>query len=68
MKKKFVNKRRSRGAVSFNPNRQYIEDAIQQYLKEGGEINHIEVDEKAFESSWMLNDVSSEVDEFLSGQ
>lgn len=67
--KKFVNKRRARkGSVSFNPNRQFIEEAMQEYLKEGGQINQIEVDEKAFEQSFMINDVGSEVDEFLAGQ
>ncbi len=69
MNKKFVNKRRSRkGSVSFDPNRQFIEEAMQEYLKSGGRIDHIEVDEKAFEKSWMINDVGSEVDDFLNGQ
>ncbi|MBU2645369.1 hypothetical protein KKI24_11745 [bacterium] len=69
VKKPFVNKRRSRkGTISFDPNRQYIEEAIAAYLKNGGKINHIKADEKSFENSWMINDVSSDVDEFLNGQ
>jgi len=68
MQQKFINKRRSRGAVSFNPNRQFIEEAVAAYLKDGGKINHIEVDEKALEKSWMINDIGSDVDDFLAGQ
>ena len=69
MQKKFVNKRRSRkGSVSFNPSSQFIDEAVQEYLKGGGKIDHIEVDEKAFEKSWMINDVGSDVDDFLNGQ
>ncbi len=69
MKKKFVNRRRTRkGALSFRPDRQYVEQAVAAFLEEGGKINHIEANEKSFESSWMINDVSSDVDEFLNGQ
>lgn len=69
MKKQFVSKRRSRkGSVSFNPNRQFIEEAVQAYLKNGGTINQIAVDDTALEKSWMVSDIGSEVDEFLSGQ
>jgi len=69
MKKQFVSKRRYRkGSISFNPNRQFIEDAVEAYLQKGGTINQIEVDEESFEKSWMINDVSTEVDAFLNGQ
>lgn len=69
MKKKFINRRRSRkGTIAFKPDHQFIEQAVATYLEKGGRINRIEVDEKSFENSWMINDVSSEVDEFLNGQ
>lgn len=69
MKKKFVSKRRSRkGSVSFNPNRQYIEQAVQAYLNDGGRIDHLEVDEKAFEQSLLIRDAGTEVDDFLNGE
>jgi hypothetical protein len=69
MKKKFVNRRRSRkGVPSFRPDRHYIEQAVAVFLEKGGRINHVEANEKSFENSWMINDVGSDVDEFLNGQ
>ncbi len=69
MEKKFMNRRRSRkGAVSFKPDRQFIEHAVAAFLENGGKINHVEANEKSFENSWMINDIGSDVDEFLNGQ
>jgi len=69
MKTGFVNKRRSRkGSISFNPNRQFIAEAVQEYLEKGGKINQLKPDENTLKNSWMISDLSSEVDEFLIGQ
>jgi energy-coupling factor transporter ATP-binding protein EcfA2 len=68
MKTRFISKRRSRkGSVSFNPNRQFIAEAVQEYLKQGGKINQLKPDENTLKNSWMIKDVNSDVDEFLIG-
>lgn len=61
------NKRGINRARRFKPNSDFIQKAVEDYLKNGGKIRRIEIDEKSFENSWMINDVSSDVDEFLNG-
>ena len=62
------NRRRSRKrSTSFRPNSDFIKKAVTDYLKKGGKINRIEINDKSFENSWMIGDVSSDVDEFLNG-
>lgn len=69
MKKRFVNSRRSRkGAKSFDPNSEYIQDAVEQFLKSGGKINYLQPDESTLKNSWVTSDGVSDVDEFLIGQ
>lgn len=69
MKKRFLNQRKARkGAKSFDPNSEYIQDAVEQYLRSGGKINRLEPDETSLDSAWVTSDVSSDVDEFLIGQ
>ena len=69
MKQQFISRGSSRkGAKSFNPNSQFIQDAIQEYLKNGGKINQLQPDDSSLKKTWMATDISSDVDEFLIGQ
>ncbi|MCP4756046.1 MAG: hypothetical protein GY866_34730 [Proteobacteria bacterium] len=69
MKNTFRNKRRGRKkSTSFKPNHQFIVEATEEFLKKGGRIDHLQPDEESFKNSWGINDVSSEVDDFLIGQ
>jgi hypothetical protein len=62
-------KRRGR-SVSFNPNREFISDAVEQFLRQGGEItrlqaNKIDIREKLEEPAWIDLEDNAEADEFL---
>lgn len=58
--------RRSRKkGVSFNPNRNYISSAVDEYLKNGGKITKIEMDEEAYEAFVKMRDAAA--DDFLRG-
>ena len=47
--KKFNRKRESRkGTARFKPNRAYIEKSVDNFLRDGGMINRIILDEKAY--------------------
>lgn len=57
--------RRSRKAVSFNPNHGYIDSAVEEYLKNGGTIKKIEIDEEAYQAFIKMRDAAA--DDFLNG-
>ena len=47
MEKRFV-KRRKKGAARFKPNRAYVEKSVENFLRDGGKINRIILDEKSY--------------------
>ena len=68
MKKKFNRKRESRkGTTRFKPNRAYIEKSVDNFLRDGGRINRIILDEKSYADFTASNESPSAVDEFLQG-
>lgn len=53
--------------LSFNPNREYIENAVEAYLKNGGEIKVLEAQRDSQRAAdWISMDDNLEADEFLS--
>lgn len=57
--------RKSKKSISFNPNRNYINDAVEEYLKQGGKIKKIEMDEEAYKAFVKMRDAAA--DDFLRG-
>lgn len=57
--------RRARKAVSFNPNHKEIDNAVEEYLKSGGTIKKIEIDEEAYQAFIKMRDAAA--DDFLNG-
>ncbi len=43
-----LNKKRRRKAVNFNPNRDYIESAVDDFLKNGGKIKKVQAGPENF--------------------
>ena len=57
---------RRRRHLAFNPNSQFIAEAVEEYLKGGGKITQLEAqDEKNKQDSWMMIDDTKEADDFL---
>ncbi len=68
MKKRIGRRRRfSKKSVKFNPNRNYVQNAVEEYLNKGGEITKIELDESSYKDFLALKDAAS-VDRFLAGE
>ncbi len=66
MEKTKVFKRHGRRrAVSFNPSHQYVEESVQEYLKEGGKITRIERVNGNYENFVGMPDNQSSADDFL---
>lgn len=53
--------------VNFNPNRAYVDRAVSAYLKNGGKITKIELDETTYKKWMNGNEPPSEIDDFLNG-
>ncbi len=62
-----IRRRQRKGSVSFNPDRRFLEGAVEDYLKNGGKIVQIAADEKSFEHSMERHEGSLDADEFLLG-
>ncbi len=60
-----IKRRRRKGSVSFEPDRQYIETAVSDFLKNGGKIEQLTPDESSFQNSMTRHDGSLDADEFL---
>ena len=58
-------RRSKKKSVSFNPNRKYINSAVDEYLKNGGKITRIEIDDEAYQAFIKMRDAAA--DEFLRG-
>lgn len=52
-------------STSFNPNHNEIASAVEEFLKKGGKIKKIEVDERNYRDFVALNELPSAADEFL---
>lgn len=61
-------KRQSRKKdIKFKPTSDFLKKAVDEYLKNGGRITIIELDEKSYRDFIITNENPSAVDEFLSG-
>jgi LAS superfamily LD-carboxypeptidase LdcB len=58
-------RRSKKKSVSFNPNRNYINTATDEFLKNGGKITRIEMDEDAYQAFIKMREAAA--DEFLRG-
>ena len=60
------NKYRRRRHLSFDPNHKFIAEAVEEYLKSGGEIKLLKPkQEDGKQPTWFVADDNLEVDEFL---
>jgi hypothetical protein len=57
--------RRAKKSVSFNPNHNYVKSAVEDYIKNGGTIKKIEIDEDAYKAFVKMRDAAA--DDFLKG-
>ncbi len=57
--------RRRRRHLSFDPNREFVADAVEEYLKGGGKITQLEAQTENNQDSWLKMDDTKEADEFL---
>ena len=58
--------RRRRRHLSFDPNSQFIAEAVEEYLKGGGKITQLEAQsENGNQDNWPNMDDTKEADEFL---
>jgi hypothetical protein len=62
-----IKRRARRGSVSFEPDRQFITTAVEDFLKNGGKIEQLKPDESSFKQSMNRHDGSLDADEFLLG-
>jgi len=62
---KIQRRRGRRKSVSFNPNHQYVEQSVDDYIKNGGRITRIERVNGSFQSFDAAPEVNGSVDEFL---
>lgn len=59
-------KRRRKKSPSFDPNREYVQNAVEEFLKNGGKIKKLVLDDKSYENFMGLrSDGLQEVEEFL---
>lgn len=66
--KKFINKRRfKKGLVKFKPSSEFLQQAVNEYLANGGKITKLVFDEKSFKDFIATNESPTAVDEFLNG-
>ncbi len=58
--------RRRRRHLSFDPNSQFIAEAVKEYLKGGGKITQLEAQsESGSKDDWLNVDDTKEADDFL---
>lgn len=65
MENKVFKRRGRRKAVSFNPSHEYIQDSVQEFLKQGGQITRIETVKNDYQDLVATPDSLSSVDDFL---
>lgn len=54
-------------AVKFKPNRDYVNQAVEDYLANGGKITKLEFNEKAYQEFMQTPEAPNAVDDFLNG-
>jgi hypothetical protein len=62
-----IRRRNRKGSISFNPDRQFIAGAVEDFLRNGGKIEQLKPDESSFKHSMNRHDGSLDADEFLLG-
>lgn len=62
-----IKRRNRKGSVSFNPDSQFIANAVDEFLKNGGKIAQLKPDEDSFKHTMDRHDGSLDADEFLLG-
>lgn len=60
-----IARRHRRGAVSFNPDRQFVANAVDEFLKKGGKIETLQPDERSYKDAMNRREGSTDADEFL---
>lgn len=68
MKRWNSKKRKGSRSVSFKPSRQEIDDAVSDFLKGGGTIKKIVVNDRNYKEFIALNELPSAADDFLNEQ
>ena len=58
-------RRRKYRHLSFNPNREFVAQAMKEYLKEGGKITQLESRTEQERENWVGIDENQDADEFL---
>ncbi|MBU2510368.1 hypothetical protein KJ966_03485 [bacterium] len=59
-------KHRRKRHLSFDPNHEFIAEAVDEYLKKGGKIEQLKSEpEKTNQATWFAIEDNSEADEFL---
>ena len=58
---------RTKKSVKFKPTHDFLEKAVEDYLKNSGRITKIEINEKSFEDYISIPEAPGAVDEFLNG-
>ena len=66
MKNTMVPRRRKKGTPGFKPDSKFIAEAVEEYLKKGGEIEKVKLNKKDFQNFVKGNDVR-DTDDFLNG-
>ena len=65
--KKRINRRSKKKSVKFKPSHDFLSQAVEEYLKNGGTIKKLEFDEKSFKDFIASSESPMAVDEFLNG-
>lgn len=63
-----VYKKRKKRGVSFRPNRNFIEGAVEDFLNQGGKITVLSVDTTEEKNTALTNDLDFSADQFLNDQ
>lgn len=62
---KIQRRRGRRKSVSFNPNHNYVEQSVDDYLKKGGKITRIERINGSYQSFVSVTETNNSADDFL---
>ncbi len=65
--KKRTNKRSFRKSVKFRPSHDFLKQAVEEYLANGGTITRLEFNKKAYEIFVSGSEHPTAVDDFLNG-
>jgi hypothetical protein len=68
MKRWNSKRKKNKQSLSFRPSRQEIENAVSDFLRSGGTIKKVVVNDRNYKDFVALNELPSAADEFLNGQ